>query len=327
MSMRALVFFEPPRGLTFVPDQALPVPAEGQVVVKLHAAALNHRDVWITQGKYPGIVTPVILGSDGAGSYAGRKVLINPNIQWGDNPRFPSPDYSILGMPVNGTLAEYIAVMPDRLHEQPPHLSDAEAAALPLAGLTAWRSLFTKGQLVAGERVLITGIGGGVALLAAQLAVCAGAHVFVTSGHDHKLAAARELGVAGGVNYREAGWEKSLQRVAGNFDLIIDSAGGEGFQALLKLAAPGGRIVSYGGGQGAVPSFSPQAIFWKQLHIMGSSMGTDAEFADMLAFVAQHRLRPIIDSIVPLEEAPEAFAKMAAGQQLGKLVIDLLAGA
>ena len=324
--MRALVFFEPPRGLTFVPDQALPVPAEGQVVVKLHAAALNHRDVWITQGKYPGIVTPVILGSDGAGSYEGRKVLINPNIQWGDNPRYPSPDYSILGMPVNGTLAEYIAVSPDRLHEQPPHLSDAEAAALPLAGLTAWRSLFTKGQLAAGERVLITGIGGGVALLAAQLAVCAGAHVFVTSGHDHKLAAARELGVAGGVNYREAGWEKSLQRVAGNFDLIIDSAGGEGFQALLKLAAPGGRIVSYGGGQGAVPSFSPQAIFWKQLHIMGSSMGTDAEFADMLAFVAQHRIRPVIDSIVPLEEAPEAFAKMAAGQQLGKLVIDLLAG-
>lgn len=325
--MRALVFYEPPRGLTFVADHALPVPSEDQVVVKLHAAALNHRDVWITQGKYPGIVTPVVLGSDGAGSHAGRKVLINPNIQWGDNPRFPSPEYSILGMPVNGTLAEFIAVSPDRLHEQPPHLSDAEAAALPLAGLTAWRALFTKGQLAAGERVLITGIGGGVALLATQLAVSAGAHVFVTSGHNHKLEAARAIGAAGGVNYREQGWEKSLQRVAGNFDLIIDSAGGEGFQALLKLAAPGGRIVSYGGGQGAVPSFSPQAIFWKQLHIMGSSMGTDAEFADMLAFVAQHRLRPVIDSIVPLEEAPEAFAKMAAGQQLGKLVIDLLAGA
>lgn len=322
--MRALVFYEPPRGLTFVPDHAMPVAAEGQVLVKLHTAALNHRDVWITQGKYPGIVTPVILGSDGAGSHAGRKVLINPNIQWGDNPRFPAPDYSILGMPVNGTLAEYVAVSPDRLHDQPPHLSDAEAAALPLAGLTAWRALFTKGQVAAGDRVLITGIGGGVALLAAQLAVSAGAHVFVTSGHAHKLEAAREMGAAGGVNYREAGWEKALQRVAGNFDLIIDSAGGEGFQALIKLAAPGGRIVSYGGGQGAVPSFSPQAIFWKQLHIMGTSMGSDQEFADMLAFVSLHRIKPVVDSVVSLEDAAEAFAKMAAGQQLGKLVIDIL---
>jgi NADPH:quinone reductase-like Zn-dependent oxidoreductase len=322
--MKAFVFEGQSEGLHFRENHPDPQPQPGQVVVRLRAAALNHRDVWITQGMYPGIVAPVILGSDGAGEYQGRQVLINPNIGWGPDPRFPAKSYSILGMPVNGALAEYVAVGEDRLHDLPAHLNLATAAALPLGGLTAYRAVFTRGRLKAGERMLVTGAGGGVALLAVQFGLAAGAGVYITTGHADKLAKTIALGAAGGVNYRDADWDKQLlQQAGGPFDLIIDSAGGEGFNALVKLAAPGGRIVTYGGGQGAVPKFSPQAVFWKQLDIMGTSMGSDEDFVRMLDFVGRHRIQPVIDSEYPLHRAAEAFERMRNGLQFGKIIISI----
>lgn len=300
-----------------------PVPGAGEALVRLEAAALNHRDVFITQGKYPRIKTPAILGSDGAGWHEGRQVLINPGKGWGSDPRVQSAAYEIIGMPSDGTFAEYIAVPQSSLVDKPAHLSWEEAAALPLAGLTAYRALFTQGRLTAGEKVLITGAGGGVALLAMQFALAAGAEVWTTSGSGEKLERCRDLGVRGGVNYREKDWHKTLLQQAGEFDLIIDSAGGEGFGLLMRLARPGGRMVAYGGSLGTIPNFSPQILFWKQLHIIGSTMGTDAEFAAMTDFVHQHQIRPVVDSVFALWEGNAAFARMEQGLQFGKIILTI----
>lgn len=298
-----------------------PVPGAGEAIVDIKAAALNHRDVWITKGLYPRIVFPAILGSDGAGMLGGREVLINPNIGWGDSMRVQDRSYSILGMPKHGAMAEQVAVEADKIHGKPPHLSWEEAAALPLAGMTAYRAVFTRGELQPGEKVLITGIGGGVALFALQFALAAGGEVFVTSSSGQKIARAMEMGARGGAAYTLEGWENELASQAGGFDLIIDSAGGPGFGFFPKLCNYGARIVSYGGSKGAVPNFTPQSIFWKQISILGSTMASDREFIDMLAFVTRHHIHPVVDSVFPITDAAAAFERLASGQQFGKVVL------
>ena len=247
----------------------------GKVVVNVKAAALNHRDVYVTQGLYPGVVFPIILGSDGAGLLGDREVIINPSFNWGENPNFQQNNYKILGMPDNGTFGEQVIVPEDKIYDKPAHLSFEQAAALPLAGLTAYRALFAKCQLQKGEKVLISGVGGGVALFACQFAEAAGAEVYVTSGSEEKIAKAVELGAKGGVNYKSDNWTKELTTLSGGFDVIIDSAGGEGFAGFLKVANPGCRIAIYGGTRGKIQNLSPQILFWKQISIFGTSMGND----------------------------------------------------
>ncbi|WP_421948562.1 quinone oxidoreductase family protein [Phaeodactylibacter xiamenensis] len=320
--MKAIVLEEKGQPIGYRDFEA-PVPAAGEVVVHLKAAALNHRDVWITKGMYPGIKTPGILGSDGAGIAEGREVIINPNIGWGDNQEHQKPDYTILGMPSFGTMAEQISVPEDRLVDKPGHLSWAEAAALPLGGLTAYRAIFTKGNCKAGDKVLISGIGGGVALFAFQFALAAGAEVYVTSGSADKLSRAIEMGAKGGANYREEDWHKTLGKASGGFDLIIDSAGGPGFARFPKICNFGARIVTYGGTQGKVPDFSPQLIFWKQIAILGTSMGSDQEFQDMATFVSKHKIKPVVDQVFPIAEATKAFERMDQGKQFGKIVLEI----
>ena len=298
-----------------------PVAGDGEVIVDLKAASLNHRDVFITQGKYPGIRYPVILGSCGAGMLEGREVLINPAFDWGDDPRAQSRNFHILGLPRNGTFAERVAVPLGKVYDKPPHLSWVEAAALPLAGMTAYRAVFSRGQLRTGERVLISGVGGGVALFALQFALAAGASVWVTSGHRAKIDRAVELGAEGGAIYREEDWPAQLKEKAGEFDLIIDSAGGPGFSHFPRLCRPAARIVTYGGTRGPIPQLSPQILFWKQLSIMGSTMATDEEFAAMLAFVTDHQLSPVVDQVLPLAAGRRAFKRMAQGRQFGKIVL------
>ncbi|MDX5346615.1 MAG: zinc-binding dehydrogenase, partial [Hymenobacteraceae bacterium] len=253
----------------------------------------------------------------------GMEVLINPNINWGDSEKAQSQEYTILGLPTNGTFAEYVCVAADRVHPKPAHLTFEQAAALPLAGLTAYRALFTRAQLQPAEKVLITGAGGGVALFAIQFAIAAGAEVYVTSGSDEKIARAKEMGARGGINYRQDDWFKQLKKEAGLFDVIIDSAGGDQFAHLVDLAAPGGRIAFYGGTLGKINNLIPGRIFWKQLSILGSTMGSDADFKNMLAFVAKHKLVPEVDSVFPLSETEQAFRKMDAGKQFGKIVIKI----
>lgn len=309
-----------------------PTPGPGQVRVKLSAAALNHRDVWIMRGKYPGIKTPIVLGSDGCGvidaigpdvaTPLGGRVIIDPSLGWGDNPAYQSGKYQILGLPKAGTFAEYVVVPVANVHAAPAHLSDAEAAALPLAGLTAYRALISRAQVKPGERVLITGIGGGVAIKALQIALAIGAQVWVTSSRQTAIDHAVALGAQGGILYTEEKWSRGLQRqVPGGFDVIIDSAGGDGFGEVIRVVGMGGRVVFYGGTAGKWPKISPQFLFFKQASIMGTTMGSPAEFAALLALVDRTQLRPIVSSVRPLAEGASAFADLEAGTQIGKVVL------
>ena len=317
--------------LETVPD---PEPGAGEVRVRLAAAALNHRDVWIRRGRYARIRLPVILGSDGVGEVdavgagapsglVGRRVVIDPSLQWGDNPRVQDPaDYAILGMPQDGTYAEAVVVPAAQVHDCPSHLTDAEAAALPLAGLTAWRAVVSRGELRPGRRVLVTGIGGGVAAFALLWARSLGAEVWVTSGDPAKIERAQELGAAGGVSYREADWGRALVEAAGGeFDLIVDGAGGDGFAALIDVADYGGRLVHYGATCGNPAGFDLRRVFWRQIDVRGTTMGHGGEFAAMLAHVAAKRLRPVIDQVFALTDAAAAHTRMEAAGQFGKIVL------
>lgn len=309
-----------------------PVPGKNEVLVQVKAAAFNHRDYWIQKGQYANLRYPIVLGSDGSGivtalgeeadqSWLHKEVVINPGMNWGDDPAYHSRDFTILGLPRQGCFAEYVTVPATCLHEKPAHLSFEEAAALPLAGATGYRALFTRGQLAATQTLLLTGIGGGVALMMLQMAVAIGARVYVTSGSDDKIARAQQLGAITGVNYKMEGWHKLLQASSNGFDVIADSAAGDGFKHFVDLAKPGGRIVLYGGTQGAITSLNPQKIFWKQLHILGTTMATPDEFKAMLALFRQYRIKPVIDEIFPLAQAEKAIRKMDHAAQFGKLVL------
>ena len=330
--MKALVLagVNQPLQLQEVPD---PVPAPGEVVVAVEAAALNRRDLWIKKGQYAGLKFPIILGSDGCGrvercgegvdtAWQGRAVIINPGFGWGTNEQAQADSFRILGLPDNGTFAEKVCVPATQLAGQPAHLDVPHAAALPLAGLTAYRALFSRCHLQPGERVLITGAGGGAAQFALQYAVAAGAKVFVTSGSEAKVARAVELGAAGGVSYREEGWSKKLKTLAGGgFDVTVDSAGGEGFLQVIELAAPGGRIAFFGATAGDPDKLPMRRIFWKQLSLLGTTMGSPADFAAMVRFVEEHKIVPLADQVFPLAEGDAAVTSMEQSEGFGKIVL------
>ncbi len=307
-----------------------------EVLVAVNAAALNHRDLWIQKGQYAGIRFPIILGSDGSGivseiganvdkSWLNKEVVINAGMNWGNNRRVQAKDYVILGTPHDGTFAEYVKVDARLLYEKPKHLNFEQAAAFPLAGLTAFRATLKRAQVQAQESVLITGIGGGVALFALQFAVAKGCHVFVSSGDDEKIQKAIQLGAKGGVNYKNANWYKELKAMSGGFDAIIDSSGGDTFSKLVDLAKPAGRIAMYGATLGAFNSGTPAKIFWKQLDILGSTMGSDAEFGEMVSFINEHKIIPVVDEVFSLADAQLALNKMGNGKQFGKIVLSIKA--
>jgi NADPH:quinone reductase and related Zn-dependent oxidoreductases len=310
-----------------------PKPAAGEAVVEIRAAALNHRDVWIKTGQYAGLKWPCIPGSDGAGvvtavgeggdpAWVGREVMIYPAMGWGDDDRAQSATtFSIIGLPRDGTLAEQVAVPVAQLAVKPPHLSWEEAAALPLGGVTAWRAISTRAQLHAREKVLITGIGGGVALLALRFAVAHAAEVWVTSSSQEKIDRAIALGAKGGGNYTQDGWAADLAKRAGGFDVIVDSAGGPGFESLIDLAVPGGRIVLFGATRGNPPLLPMRKVFWRQLSLLGTTMGSPADWWAMTNYVTQHAIRPVISEVLPMERAGDAFALMERGEQFGKIVV------
>ena len=318
--MKALLFNAVDQPLEFkqIPE---PMPDNDAAVVMLKAAALNHRDLFITQGLYANIKAPCVLGSDGAGEYKGQKVVLYPALDWGQSPDYQGKDFRVLGMPEAGTFAAQIAVPISNIFPAPEHLSFEQAAALPLAGLTAWRTVFSRCQLKKGEKVLITGIGGGVAMMALQFAVASGAEVFVTSGTEAKIEKAVSMGAKHGESYRSAGWDKRLKQVSGGFDVIIDSAGGDGFSLFPAICNPGARIGFYGGTLGKVNGLSLQPVFWKQISLLGSTMGSPQEFKDMLAFVAKYQIIPVVDAVYKLSDGNSAMGKMAEGSQIGKIVL------
>ena len=336
--MKAVVLheLEGPEALSYE-DFEDPEPGSGEIVVRLRNAALNRRDVFVTQGMYPGAkpdALPIILGSDGSGEVAakgdgaegpdeGTEVVINPALYWGDNPKVPGKEYRILGLPDNGTYAQFVKVPADHVFPKPSHLSHAEAAALPLAALTAYRALFTRGQLQEGETVLVPGIGGGVATFVVQMAKAAGATVFVTSGSDEKIERAKEFGAEGGVNYNSEDWSKELKSMTGGVDLSVDSIGGEVFNTLIQLAKPGSRIVIFGATAGPAQKAMTISIALKNLDVFGTAMGNAQEFGDMLQFYEQHELHPIINETFPLEEVTAAQQHMEEGKGIGKVVLEI----
>lgn len=304
-------------------DIQQPLPFGKNVVVKMKAAALNHRDLWIQHGQYAGIKTPIVLGSDGVGLWKQKKIIINPSLNWHKQSPFPPKNFKILGLPDAGTFAESILIPQKNIFPMPKHLSFLEAAALPLAGLTAYRVLFSRCQLKKKNRVLISGIGGGVALMAFQFAVANGNEVWVTSSAKSKIKKAIALGAKGGIQYTEVDWHKKLIKKTGGFDVIIDSAAGDGFGQLVKVANSGARIGIYGGTRGKMNGIIPQMVFWKQISILGSTMGSSQEFAKMLQFVNKHKIKPIIDQVYKLKDANKAFKRMESGRQFGKIVLNV----
>ncbi|MBV8152067.1 MAG: zinc-binding dehydrogenase [Candidatus Eremiobacteraeota bacterium] len=314
-----------------IPD---PKPAAGEVLVKIRRAAFNRRDVFITQGLYPGIELPKTLGSDGCGTVAahgdgakapavGTRVVIDPTMNWGNDQRVWKRDGGVLGMPREGTFAEFVTVPAANVHPAPEHLSDEEAAAIPLAGVTAYRACYSRGEVSKEDAVLITGVGGGVQTFVLLYVKHCGAKAIVTSGSDAKLERAKQMGADVCINYTKSeNWSKEAREAAGGGgpSLIVDSVGGDTLSKALDIARYGARVVIYGGTTGDA-KIRPFSIFWKQLDVRGTSMGSPDDFAHMLRLFSKGGLRPAVDEVAPMAEVASAAARVAANQQFGKVVL------
>jgi zinc-binding alcohol dehydrogenase/oxidoreductase len=315
----------------------LPKPELGgdDVLIKIKYAALNRRDLWITKGLYGGIKLPVVLGSDCSGIIeekgknvdkfnTGDEVIVNPSLNWGDSELIKSDNFKILGMPDNGTLEEYISIDKSKVFAKPGHLNLAEASAIPLAGLTAYRAAVVKGEVSKDKKVLITGIGGGVSAFALLFAKHFGADIFVTSGDENKIKKAIELGAKDGVSYKNENWDKELLgKNNKGFDLIIDGTGGDTISKCLNVINPGGRIVNYGATAGNAEKFEVRKIYWKQAMLIGSSMGSDRDFKNMVDFVSTNKITPVVDKIFGINDVCNAFRLMDISGQLGKIIIKI----
>jgi NADPH:quinone reductase-like Zn-dependent oxidoreductase len=297
-----------------------PVAGPGEVVVELRAAAVNRRDLLVRSPPGPAyqFPLPIVPGSDGAGIRrdTGEEVVIYPGLGWGPREDAAGPDWRILGGPDNGTYAELVKVPAENVFPKPARLSWEEAAAFPLAALTAYRALFVVGRLVRDETVLILGAGSGVSTLAVSLAVQAGARVLVTSSSEEKIERAKELGADGGVLYTEEGWPEA----AGPVDVVLDSVGTT-WRDSLRALRKGGRLVVFGGTGGPEVTLDVRAIYLGWQSILGTTMGSGRDFAALLRVVDGGSWRPVIDSVRPLAEAEAAHERMKSGGHFGKLVL------
>jgi NADPH:quinone reductase-like Zn-dependent oxidoreductase len=330
MNAIQLVETGPPEVLTLtsVPD---PVPGPAEVVVELRAAALNRRDVFVRKGVAPSPL-PVIPGSDGAGVVRtlgsgvsgvaeGDEVVIFPSLGWGGGEAAPQPGFRILGGPDDGTYAELIRIPAENVMPKPKRLSWEEAAALPLAGLTAWRALISRAGLRPGETVLVLGIGGGVATFALHIARAAGARVIVTSSSDDKLSRAADLGAAAGVNYTSDDWVEQVKgQSGGGVDVVVDSVGSTWADSVNCLR-PGGRLVVFGGTGGGKVEMMVRPVTMGQVSVLGTTMGSARDFAGLLRAVDTQRWTPVVDSVRSLAEAAAAHRREEAGEHFGKLVL------
>jgi NADPH:quinone reductase-like Zn-dependent oxidoreductase len=295
-----------------------PQPGEGEVLVELRAASLNHLDVWIRKG-LPSVPKPRILGADGAGVLAGtdERVVINPAIVHDGKTH-------ILGENRDGTHAELIAVPRDAVHPIPGDLSFEEAAAFPLVFETAYRMLVTRARIEAGEWVLIWGIGGGVATASLSIAKALGANVVVTSSSELKLGRARELGADAIVNHATGDVVSHVKEVTGGgAHVVVDDVGEATWKRTLDACRPEGRVVVCGATSGPNPAAALHRVWWKQLSILGSTMGTPEDFQGAYDLIAAGRARPVVDRVFPLAEARAAHQRLEDGAQLGKIVLSI----
>ncbi|MBC8470180.1 MAG: zinc-binding dehydrogenase [Planctomycetes bacterium] len=317
---------------------------EDEVVIKVHSAGLNHLDIWVRKGRGNlNLPKPHIPGSDAAGVVVaagskvtnvtvGDEVIVNPGLSCGSCEYCNRGEHSecisfgIMGLTRRGTFAEQVAVPSRNVWPKPSHMNFNEAGAFVLSHLTAWRMLMTRAQLKPGQTVLIHGIGGGVALSALQLARLANAEVIVTSSSDEKLERAGQIGADHTINYR------SVEDVAQNVkditsgrgvDIIIDTVGAATWPIDFSAVRRGGKIVLCGVTSDAQAVTNLRTLYWNQLTILGSTMGSEEDLHQMIKAVTKAKLKPIIDSKAKLENIKDATGRMETGRQFGKIVIEV----
>ena len=303
-----------------------PVAGPGQVLIRLHAASLNHLDIWMRRG-LPSVPKPRILGADGAGVVeglgagadsfeTGDRVLINPGLEDGAR---------IVGEHMDGTHAELISIPAENVYRIPESLSFEEAAAFPLVFETAYRMLVTKARLQEGEWVLVWGIGSGVGSAAFVIAKALGARTIVTSSSADKLDRARELGADATANHAEEDVAAVVKEATGGAgaNVVVEHVGEATWKTSLQAAGPNGRIVVCGATSGPNPPAQLHRIWWKQLEIYGSTMGTKEDFEGAYELVASGAAKPIVDKVFPLADAAAAHEYLEAGKQFGKVVLEI----
>ncbi len=342
MSQMRALFFEAHGGVDNLRygQRPRPEPGAGEVRVRLRSAALNHLDLFVLGG-IPGIPIelPHIGGADGAGTVdalgpgvegveVGSEVVFDPGLSCGrcefclKGEHSLCISYGILGEHRDGTFAEYVVVPAASLAPKPSHMSWDEAAAFPLTYLTAWRMLIARGGLAPGETVLIHGIGGGVSMACLQLAQHVGARTIVTSRSREKLERALEMGADEAIPAGD-GVAREVRRLTGKrgVDVVVDSVGKATWMQSIRSAAKGGRIVTCGATTGPDPAEEIRLIFWNQLSIIGSTMGSREDWRRVVAAVTAWRLKPVVDTVMPLEEGRRAYQRMESAEQLGKIVL------
>ncbi|KAI0362574.1 NAD-P-binding protein [Trametes cingulata] len=322
-------------------ERPIPELKPGQILVRIHAAAFNHRDHWIRKGLYPGIGFGSVLGADGAGVVVAspdkndtlleKRVFLVPMRGWERAPDAPESPFAVIGGNKSnplGTFAQYVVVERDQVIPTPDHLDDVHAAAWPLGAVTAWRAAMINGQVKQGDNVLITGIGGGVALLALQLCVARGANVYVTSGSQDKIQKAVKLGAKGGVSYKSDDWPAQLATLlkkngASALNTVIDSGGGDIMGKTSAILKPGGRVVVFGMHANPKVTMTMREVM-KNQKLLGSTMGSKQDLIDATNFLAQHHIVPIVSDVLDgLEAAEQGFQILERGDHFGKVVIRL----
>jgi NADPH:quinone reductase-like Zn-dependent oxidoreductase len=322
-------------------DVADPKIGDGDVLVRVRAAALNHLDLFVREG-LPGLTLPMPFwtGCDIAGEVvevgaavtdvrAGDRVAVNPNLSCGrcefcrKGEHSLCVKYGILGEHTHGGLAEYVKVEGRHVVTLPQHVSCEHAAAFILVNMTAWRMLVTQARLRAGEDLLILGVGGGVSSAAVQIGKLCGARVWVTSSSDDKLERARALGADECINYATDDWVRVIGEKTGRrgVDVVLENVGAATWKGAIRTVAKGGRIVTCGATSGPVAETDIRLVFWKQLSIIGSTMSNDAEFHTVMGQLFGGRLAPVLDTVMPLRDGVEAQRRLAEGRQFGKIVL------
>ncbi|PIC58562.1 alcohol dehydrogenase [Sporosarcina sp. P12(2017)] len=309
-------------------DIADPSAGNGEVIVALKTAGLNRRDTAIPKRRGDA-KEPLALGSDGAGTIesigegvtgwnVGDEVIINPSLRWFEESDAPPAEFDILGMPDHGTFAEKICISSDQLEKKPSHLTWNESAVIALSGLTGYRALVTRGRIEEGQTVFIPGAGSGVATYMIQFAKKMGARVIVSSRSEEKRNHALKIGADIAID-TNSHWPTELkdERV----DLVIESVGRATFNRSLEILKKGGRIVVFGATTEDTVELNLREFFYGQYSLLGTTMGSREELRDMLALVEEHQIHPVIDSVIPLEKATEAFTKLDDSVQFGKIVL------
>jgi NADPH:quinone reductase-like Zn-dependent oxidoreductase len=322
-------------------DVADPKIGAGDVLVRVKAAALNHLDLFVREG-IPGLKLPLPFwtGCDIAGEVAevggsvsgvavGDRVVVNPNLECGrceycqKGQHSLCVSYGILGEHTHGGLAEYVKVDGRKVVKLPDAMTYEDAAAFVLVNMTAWRMLVSQARLRAGEDLLIIGVGGGVSSTGVQIGKLCGARVWVTSSSDEKLERARALGADECINYAKEDWVKVIAQKTGRrgMDVVLENVGAATWAGAIRTLGKGGRLVTCGGTSGPICETDVRQVFWKQISIIGSTMSTNAEFAEVMSQLFRGRLKAIVDSVMPLKDGVAAQQRLAEGKQFGKIVL------